>query len=411
MSALITPKSAASTVGAGLALLTLITVALLWGTNARPFSGYLVAALSLFLFAGVTLTRTEHVSGLVRDHALLAYLAHIAAALLMSLMVSEQDPRGVVLNALVLLGYGAVYASASSLCDTCRVNLLWGSAFLAGGLALYGLAAHQIPYLYFQEKLYNHHAVTGTFINPNHFATILGFGLIMCLSLTLTQLKFDTKPVILGLICLYALLQTGSRAGLAASAIGVTCIIMAHRVARDGSSGLIVGTGNGRLWICAAAGLGVFLLTGLGGVTVDRLGRLFAEAPIRIALYADVLKAIAAAPLTGYGLGSFEEAYRTLQSPSVNIDRTWRSAHSAPLGTLFESGAVILLLPLTVTVLYWRNLASTLKNTATAQGLAAVGILSTGLAHSLFDNTLSIPAVGTVFAAALGAASPARSVE
>ena len=112
MSALLTPKSASPTVGTGLALLTLIAVALLWATNARPISGYVVSALSPFLFTGVTLTHAEHVTGVVRDHALLAY---VASALLMSLELSGQDANGVVLDALVLLGYGAVYASAAIL--------------------------------------------------------------------------------------------------------------------------------------------------------------------------------------------------------------------------------------------------------------------------------------------------------
>ena len=233
MSVLITPKPAAPTVGTCLALLTLIAVALFWATNVRPLLGYVVSALSLFLFAGVTLTRAEHVSGLVRDHALLAYLAYVASALLISLALSGQDPRGVVLDALVLLGYGAVYASASSLCKICRGNIIWGLAFLAGGLAVYGLTAHQMPELYIQEKFYNLHAVTGTFVNPNHFATVLGFGLIVSLSLALTQSKFDAKPIILGSICLYALLQTGSRAGLAASTIGLACTVIVHRMARE----------------------------------------------------------------------------------------------------------------------------------------------------------------------------------
>ena len=406
MSALLTPKSASPTVGTGLALLTLIAVALLWATNARPISGYVVSALSLFLFAGVTLTRAEQVTGLVRDHALLAYLAYVASALLMSLALSGQDASGVVLDALVLLGYGAVYASAASLRDTCRGNVIWGLAFLAGALSVYGLAAHQMPGLYVQEKLHNHHAVTGTFVNPNHFATFLGFGLVVSLSLALTQHKFDAKPIILGSICLYALLQTGSRAGLAATAIGLACTVIAHQMARNESRGLNIRMSNGRLWIYAATGLGVILITGLGSVTVERLGRLVADAPIRITLYADVLQAIAAAPLTGYGLGSFDEVYRTLQSPSVNIDRAWRSAHSAPLETLFESGAAILVLPLAAIALYGRRLTHTLKAKATAPGLAAAGILATGLTHSLFDNTLSTPAVGAVFAAGLGLARP-----
>lgn len=396
---------AQTTMGTGLTLLALIAIAGLYGTNARPLPGYVVSGLSLLIFAGVALTRSQDLTGLARDHALLAYVAYVVTALLVSLAFSEQDPRGLALQSLVLLGYGAIYAAASSLCGTCKVHLLWGLAFLIGGIAVYGLAAHQVPELYVQNKLYNHHAVTGTFINPNHFATLLGFGLVLALSLALTQVKTDTKPFILGLICLYALLQTGSRAGLAASAIGLTCTVLAHRMTRSSAS-----VGNGRLWIYTAAALAIVLLASLGSVTVERLARLLAEAPIRIVLYADVLQTIAAAPLTGYGLGSFEEVYRTLQSPSVNINRTWLSAHSAPLETLFETGAIVFLIPLASTFLFVGNLLRTLRRSTTGPRLAALGIIATGLGHSLFDNTLSIPAIGAVFATALGAARPAGSV-
>ena len=48
------------------------------------------------------------------------------------------------------------------------------------------LAAHQMPELYLAEKTYNHHAVTATFINPNHLATLLGFGSVAALALLLS---------------------------------------------------------------------------------------------------------------------------------------------------------------------------------------------------------------------------------
>jgi hypothetical protein len=93
-----------------------------------------------------------------------------------------------------------------------------------------------------------------------------------------------------------------------------------------------------------------------------------------------------------------------LQGEAVSVDRAWLSAHSAPLETLFETGVFVLLLPIAALAFYAKRLLSGVEHDTGPASVAALGILATGLSHSLFDNTLSIPAVGMTFAAALGLA-------
>ena len=155
------------------------------------------------------------------------------------------------------------------------------------------------------------------------------------------------------------------------------------------------------------AATSVLLAFGLASVTAERLINLAADAPIRLALYGDVISAVAAAPATGYGIGSFEGAFRMLQSEAVSMDRAWLSAHSAPLETLFETGVVVFLLPLAALIFYAYRALIGIKRDTGPVNIAALGILAAGLSHSFFDNTLSIPTVGMTFAVGLGLAHSA----
>jgi O-antigen ligase len=117
------------------------------------------------------------------------------------------------------------------------------------------------------------------------------------------------------------------------------------------------------------------------------------------------LAATAQSPLTGYGLGAFEEIFRVVQTEAVDVNLNWRSAHSAPLEVLFESGFLVFLLPLAAFAFYAKSILKSDANSNPTTKIAALGILITGVLHGLFDNTLSTPGVGATFAACLGLAS------
>ena len=388
------------TIWLGVSLLVVLVFGAVLGTDARPHSVFSTSALALVVFGLAALITPNKFNHLGRDRALILFCAYVVAALAVTLMFSEVSGPDALNASLALTGFAAAYVAAASLCDTCRTRLLWGITALVSVLGVYGLAAHQMPALYLTGKIYNHHAVTATFINPNHLATLLGFGSIAALALLLSYTRPNARAAIFLAVCLYALLQTGSRAGLAATLLGLS-IVLLLRVWRRGVS---ISFSRGTLLAAGFISLLIVSAIGLASVTGERFANLAAEAPIRLALYGDVISAVAAAPVTGYGIGSFEGAFRMLQSEAVNMDRAWLSAHSAPLETLFETGVIVFLLPFAAFVFYAKRLLIGIERDTGPASVAALGILATGLSHSLFDNTLSIPAVGMTFAAVLGLA-------
>lgn len=390
------------TIWLGASLLAVLVFGAAFGTDARALSVLSTSSLALLIVGLAALIKPDSFNDLRSDRAITLYCAYVVAALAVTLIFSNVSGAEAFNASLSLTGFAATYAAAASLCDTCRNRLLWGIATLASVLGVYGLAAHQMPELYFAEKIYNHHAVTATFINPNHLATLLGFGSIAALALLLSGPHLKARAAIFLAICLYTLLQSGSRAGLAATLIGLLCVLMLHL--RRHHSPILV---RQKILIASCiVAAGAVVALGLASVTGERLANLVAEAPIRIALYGDVISAVAAKPLTGYGLGSFEGAFRVLQTEAVSMDRAWLSAHSAPLETLFETGVMVFLLPLAALFFYAQQTLKYIKHDNDPARIAALGILIAGLSHSLFDNTLSIPAVGMTFAAGLGLARP-----
>ena len=392
------------TIWLGVSLLVVLVFGAVLGTDARPHSVFSTSALALVVFGLAALITPNKFNHLGRDRALILFCAYVVAALAVTLMFSEVSGAEALNASLALLGFAAAYSIAASLCDTCRTRLLWGIATLASMLGVYGLAAHQMPALYLTEKIYNHQAVTATFINPNHLATLLGFGSISALALLLTGPRLNMRAAVFLTVCLYALLQTGSRAGLAATLLGLSIVLIPHLrqrgVPMSASQKILLASG-------LLAATSVLLAFGLASVTAERLINLAADAPIRLALYGDVISAVAAAPATGYGIGSFEGAFRMLQSEAVSMDRAWLSAHSAPLETLFETGVVVFLLPLAALIFYAYRALIGIKRDTGPVNIAALGILAAGLSHSFFDNTLSIPTVGMTFAVGLGLAHSA----
>jgi O-antigen ligase len=125
-------------------------------------------------------------------------------------------------------------------------------------------------------------------------------------------------------------------------------------------------------------------------------------------LYADVVAAVFHSPLAGYGLGSFEGVFRTFQSEQLSVNKAWLSAHSAPLEVIFETGVIVFCVIPLAALTYARSALRKLKIDDCPTKFAGFGVFVSGSAHSLFDNTLSIPAVGLTFAVGLGLANSVK---
>ena len=386
-------------------LILIISFALLFGTNSRPAYSLLICTASLSVLGFLYLSASNLTKNVFSDVAVKLYMLYVTSAFLVSIGFSNQNYNEGLRSALVLIGYGAMYIISSLLSQKEKITTLVWLAILISMLGTHGLLAQRIEWLYIFEKTLNHNALTATFINPNHLATVLSFGLIISTALFLRQPELKILTCICIIICGFSLLQTGSRAGISACFFGLLTVF-----------GLELSSRRERKpnFAWAKALLTIFFVLFLGWIvsnslTFARFQNLLVDAPIRIKLYTDILQGLFLNPFTGYGLGSFEEEYRILQSETVNINLAWRNAHSAPLEILFETGLVVAVFLILSIVAYVTKISKRFSCDNSAASVAAAGVLVTGLSHSIFDNSLATPAVAMVFSCSLGLASHTKS--
>jgi O-antigen ligase len=303
-----------------------------------------------------------------------------------------------------------------------RSMLLAGLLGLGLFEALYGLVQYASGWqqIFTYKKVFYVAQATGTYVNPNHFAGLLEMILPLSLAGTLYRLervwqspgisqstrRFAGAEGIARLafsffstVLLYAaILFSRSRAGIfcaSAAAIftGVLWICSSRRPSR---ATLAV--------VCLLAGACLFgLWIGLGPV-VERYETLLADYPSRLAVWKDSLALIRAHPLTGYGPGSFVNAFTQVQSTVLN--RVVDHAHNDYLELAAEwgiPGAVLLM-----GLVFWLLARTTRACFLPAQSglrfvaLGCCGSILALLLHSAVDFNLQIPANALVLAAILG---------
>ena len=255
------------------------------------------------------------------------------------------------------------------------------------------------------EKIFSKGIATGPFINRNSFATFLGMGAVLGLSLALERLG---KPnvarsglarligaegvlVALTFICIAIILitqlATQSRMGTAATLVALALVwVLSLRPARS----------RAVFWFAAAAVLAVaiFALATLGEDVVTR--SLFAEEDfgVRLALYRQVWEMIVARPFTGYGLDAFPAAFELFHHAPVSAALLWDNAHSTYLTLWVEMGLVVGSIPLIVALAMALRLLRILRNRQheLALPIAALGCLVVIALHSTVDFSLEMQA-------------------
>ncbi len=231
---------------------------------------------------------------------------------------------------------------------------------------------------------------TGSFVNRNSFATFLGMGLVLGLSLygrarapaRLFSLRAERAAAGLGIVTIAAaLMLTQSRMGIIASLAAALLVIWQTRQpARAKAVALVIGGG---------------LVLGLGQFGVfDRLAALPVSDEHRAALYAQVATMIRARPLAGYGLDSFPLVYQMFHAPPVTANFVWQHAHSTYLALWAEAGVIFGSLPMLAGGLalraLWRRARAPLPGRSVA--LAGTAALLLAGVHSLVDFSLEIQA-------------------
>ncbi len=314
---------------------------------------------------------------------------------------------------MLFLVYGAVFWIALQYGRSRgRASLLLDIILVSTALyALYGLVALTIggDTVLGREKFAYQGELTGTFINPNHFATYLGLGLLCaCASFALYfsrsrgQLGRLKWSGLLGyaavvLVLLTALLATSSRAGLVAVACGLLVF---------GGTMLVAVTEPGAARARAIATLLVLFVLGwaIAGFALSTVWYSIAGADDRHRVYEIVVALIAERPWLGHGLGSFAPVFA--EARPYTVTQIWTEAHNGYLELTLELGLVaagmVLFSLAWLAGLCVRGLAVRRRDLAyPGAGLAACGLVST---HALVDFSLQIPAVTTVWMTILGVA-------
>jgi len=323
----------------------------------------------------------------------LLFLAHAALFVVVFLYARGRSGRG---NALLKLiaALGALYA-------------LYGFVVYISGTNLV---------LWFEKTAYKN-VVTSTFVNRNSYAAYAGLGLAamnVILFLKVDALKNQRAgprdyllTVFAGhgwyqalayLVLVSALLLTGSRAGilsvLAAQAVMVFLFF--------GNAG-----GRGKLYVAIgilAAFIALFALSGelLVSRIVDN-----DEINERFVVYGYVWRAILEQPLSGHGLGTFNEAFRLYRGEDVRLyfDR----AHNDYLEIFMTAGVpaamVLLVAPTHLMVRYLKAAVRSMDIEKRAFSGMGVAVLVQLALHSLLDFSLQMPAVSILFVTLLALVS------
>ncbi len=325
-------------------------------------------------------------------------------------------PGATLLMALRLLTYGVFfYLVLQAAANRQRAaNLANAVFFIICGHALYGiLALTQLgdPLLIFEKWAY-HGSATGTFVNRNSYATLLAFGLVMGLVLSLKNIFAEDVErgrndhlasaalfMTGSLLIAATLFATQSRMGLFAGLVGATVSILIvgakMRVKRPGGFQFALGL---------TVVLAVFALLLYGSGTVERLGSVERDFDIRYRFYQQIVGMISQHPWLGYGGGSFELAFPLVHTWPVSPDQVFDRAHSTYLALWSELGVVFGSLYLVMIAIIVATCGAYVVRRKQDWWLPVIvlGATTTGAVHSLVDFSLEMQANAFFFLAILG---------
>jgi O-Antigen ligase len=260
--------------------------------------------------------------------------------------------------------------------------------------------------------------MSGTFVGSNNFGCFAGMALVAALALLFASPSsrraqeeleyggesnpfaewFSARRVMSAALSLYflgGLLLSASRAGTAATALGI--VALGGLLLRGRSRKVM------RRTMIGGAAVGVLILVIAGGALLHKSSALFNAGNLnRVVIWRTSLVAFAQSPWVGWGLGTYNDVYAMHQPPTITQPND--KAHSTPLEFLVEVGLIGGLPAMAACAIPWgvcflgglRGRRQRLLPAA-AFAIAAVAIL-----HSTIDFSLQMPAIGFIVSAFLG---------
>lgn len=330
-----------------------------------------------------------------------------------------------ILGILRMLSYALLFILISEVCSNRRRTerlLKW---------IFYGIVVHAVwallslavfkDTLLLQDKVDYLGYATGTFINRNSFATFMGMGMVIGAAMVVTDLRmpthrrakrnskhkgFTTENVFLMLLVFIifgALLASASRLGLLSSLVG-TWFTVSVLLLRTGGTLPKVALGTVLVGVFG----GIVILGFAGTAVLERLVFTVVNAEGRAEIYRQTLDMIASRPWTGFGLDTFQTAFKLFHTPELSTGLVWDKPHNTYLTLWSELGGIAGSLPPLAAAIAFFFMMNTLRDPDLNlfPAAAASGVIILGALHSLGDFSLEIAANTYVFVAiiALGLA-------
>jgi O-antigen ligase len=330
------------------------------------------------------------------------------------------SPDATLVALMRLLAYLSVFWLSLQYCrdrDRAEALIRW-MCWIGLAYALYGLINYFSgnPYLLWFERWAGQFDVTATFVNRNHYATFAGLGMVCSAAVAIDTFRsawrlsdrsqpkvsrtiecLAGRPLAYYLILLVigmAWLQSHSRMGAVAGALGIIMLLALMMATRQIRRGLVTGI------IALLAGF--FLLIVSGGTTLERIG--YTTEFDRRDLFETVVRQIESAPYSGSGYGTFAQSFLTNRDAKLSFYR-YAEAHNVYLELAAEIG--IIAAAALVMAVAWCVVLCLIgafrRNRDQMFPIIAVAAAIVVGSHALTDFSLQIPAVAVTFAAILGA--------
>lgn len=329
-------------------------------------------------------------------------------------------------TSLMLLNY-VTYGFLFFLCAQITVNDLRAHRFMQALFAIVTAHAGIAIFLLFQlgdtllflPKWTYKGVATGFFVNRNSFATFLAFGLAIGASLLVNaviprQRGGQNRPLreILRLDNVL-IAVAGYGAGLAV--IGSALVLTASRMgAFVGMVGLVMpvllgvirapGRRRGGVAVVLLVLLVALLVVLLsGGALTERFGSREAQQDLRWPLFVQTIGMILHRPFSGFGGGTFEDAFAIYHRLPLSADVVWDRAHNLYLELFADLGVFALGVLAASAYVVWRIARGLRQRTPSAAPVAALTVGMVAAIHSLVDFSLQIQSVVFLFVAVLAA--------
>lgn len=325
--------------------------------------------------------------------------------------------------------YGGVFITAALLCErSVRSRFVIKAVAIAVSFySIYGLFVYfsgQKMVLWIEKAAY-FDDVTSTFINRNTFATFSGLGILCNVYWILRNIELQSHqnqkgksrfsardffeihfksiitPCVGMSVTTTALLLSHSRGGFVATVIGLIIFFLIKNLGGKRKRNSVVAT-----LVLVGFVMSYVLVTSGKGV-LERLESEELTGNLRWDVYEKVMEGIHAAPVTGHGVGTFDQGFRQYESESLSHGR-WDKAHSSPLENWFElglyGGTALNFSVIMLGIGFLSGICIRKRNKLLpALGLAIVMLVSI---HSLVDFSLQIPGFTIVFVLVVGALWP-----